>query len=821
MPASLRRLPPLPRPFAMLCAPSFPQGRPALRPVPLRPVSLRPVPLRIALGLLVLCPAAAQAQSDPRTHPDDPTSLNTALPTPQSATTQSGTTQAAPPQSGSFPRLIPAPIAATKDAAIAFEADKAEYLTDSDTVVASGNVFLRRADQTVRADKVTWDHTSGKILAEGHIRVVDADGNELLTDKLELNDQLVAGDTSNLLMLLREGGRLAAETGQRMADGKVLLSHASYTACEVVAANGCPKKPSWKVTAIRVVFDPAAHTVRFKGARIAAFGIVRLPMPNFVLTTDGRAVPGLLIPDFRITASNGLEYKQTYYQHLGLNRDITITGDVFSKVAPMVSAKFRDLTELGAFQLTAYATQSPVIPVSGNTTANQQNQLRGYFDANGKLQFSPEWSLDFSGRIVSDRTFLLRYNINSDDVLRSTADLERVTHNSYLSIAGWAFQTLRTNESQGLVPIALPEIDYRRRLDETVLGGTLDLQANSLAISRSAGQDTQRAFASAQWNLRRLTPWGQQITFTALTRADIYHASNNDLTSIAIYQGLPGWHPRLVATGAVDVTWPLIGTAFGGTQVLTPHVQVVATPATANLSVPNEDSRALELEDDNLFALNRFAGYDRIEDGTRVTYGLDWQLERPKWRILANIGQSYRLTSEPTLLPQGTGLTDQLSDIVGRTEIRYRDFFKITHRYRIDKGDGTFRRNEVDATIGSDSDYVEVGYARINRGLSTTSLEDLSDSNELRAAARVAFARHWSLFGSGIVDMSGASFSTGTGTTVNPASFQPLRTRLGLSFQSDCFQFDATWRRDYVTIGDAVRGSSFELHFALRNLGFK
>ncbi len=114
----------------MLCAPSSPQGRAALRPVP-----LRLAPMRLTLGLLVLCPATAQAQSDPRTRPDDPTSLNTPLPTPQSGTPQSGT------QSGSFPRLIPAPVAATKDAAIAFEADKAEYLTDSDTVVASGNAF--------------------------------------------------------------------------------------------------------------------------------------------------------------------------------------------------------------------------------------------------------------------------------------------------------------------------------------------------------------------------------------------------------------------------------------------------------------------------------------------------------------------------------------------------------------------------------------------------------------------------------------------------------------------------------------------------------
>jgi hypothetical protein len=44
-----------------------------------------------------------------------------------------------------------------------------------------------------------------------------------------------------------------------------------------------------------------------------------------------------------------------------------------------------------------------------------------------------------------------------------------------------------------------------------------------------------------------------------------------------------------VVLGAVDMTWPLVGEAFGGTQVITPHVQVVAAPSTPNLSIPNED----------------------------------------------------------------------------------------------------------------------------------------------------------------------------------------------------------------------------------------
>jgi LPS-assembly protein len=44
-------------------------------------------------------------------------------------------------------------------------------------------------------------------------------------------------------MLMREGGRLAANEGQHMADGRYILSKAAYTGCDVVDSKGCPKSP--------------------------------------------------------------------------------------------------------------------------------------------------------------------------------------------------------------------------------------------------------------------------------------------------------------------------------------------------------------------------------------------------------------------------------------------------------------------------------------------------------------------------------------------------------------------------------------------------
>ncbi|WP_439648330.1 LPS-assembly protein LptD [Croceibacterium aestuarii] len=698
---------------------------------------------------------------------------------------------------------------------IAFEADTLAYDNGDESVTASGNVLLRSGDQSVRADAVTWNRMTGEIVASGNVRLVDADGNQLFTDRLELTEELKAGAMQNLLLALRAGGRLAAEQGVRDEQGNVVLTRAAYSGCAVTSENGCPKKPSWRITADRVIYDAATSTIRFKGAFLEVFGLRVLPLVALSLRTDGGPKSGFMVPDFGYSSSNGLEAGENFYLRLADNRDLELSARVYSKTAPMVSAQYRALTDAGAYQITGYGTFGSRLPL-GATTPKAQTDFRGYLAANGRFQLDPYWDLTGSVRVATDRTFLRRYDISRDDRLRSTFNLERIDDDSYFSLAGWATQVLLTNQSQGQVPIALPVIDYRRRLEDPLLGGKIELQANSLAIARTSGQDTQRAFASAKWDLRRVTSLGQEVTFTALLRGDVYHSDENDLTRTALYRGIPGWQTRGVAIGAIDVKWPFVGEALGGTQVFTPRIQLVASPKIRNLAIPNEDARAIDLEDSNLFALNRFPGYDRVEDGVRMTYGVDWSLDRPGWRVRSTIGQSYRLSDKRTLFPDGTGLNEQWSDFVGRTEVRYRDFISLTHRFRLDKDSFSVRRNEVDMTVGTDRTYVELGYLRLNRNIDLT-FEDLQDREELRAATRVAFARYWSMFGSAVVNLTDRREDP----NLTSDGFEPLRTRLGIAYSDDCLEFGVTWRRDYVTIADARLGNSFAVFFSLKNLGLR
>jgi LPS-assembly protein len=702
---------------------------------------------------------------------------------------------------------------------VTFSAARLDYDDQADIVSATGDVRMFRNGARLRADKVTWNRQSGVVRAMGNVAVVNANGDKAYGDDITLTDELHDGVADNMLLVLANGGRLAAQHGERKGE-ITTLNHAAYTPCRVEDDAGCPKTPSWQISAVQVVVDEGTHRISYKDARLTVFGTTILALPAFSHpdgSDAGKGNTGLLLPNFQINKSNGVEIDVPYYLQMGRSRDLTITPHFYTAVAPALEAQYRALTGQGAYQVSGMVTYSSRLPATAAQTvtpAESSNDVRGYLDANGSWQLDPYWTIHGAIRLATDRTFMKRYYITNDDRLRSTVKAERIDPDSYLSIAGWFVQDLRPGYAEGQQPIALPAIDYRRRLADPWLGGVFTAQINSLALTRTDGQDTQRAFAGLRWDLRTLTPLGQEVTFTAYGRADVYHTDNGAATATEIYRGTDGWHGRGIGAIAADMRWPFIGELFGGVQQIVPRVQLVAEPKVRNIDIPDEDSRAVDLEDSNLFALNRFSGYDRWEDSSRITYGGEWNYTRPKLNIRAIVGQSYRLTTEPTILPPGTGLSDRFSDYVGRVSVRYGNFIEITERFRLDKDNLAVRRNEVDATVGGRNTYAEIGYLKLHRDINT-SIEDLRDMSEIRLGARVQIARYWSIFGSTVVDL--------TTHKEDPLSvsdgYQPVRHRLGLLYENECMSLGVTWRKDYDETGDARRGSTFSLRLALKNLG--
>ncbi|KAB7648719.1 LPS-assembly protein LptD [Polymorphobacter fuscus] len=707
-----------------------------------------------------------------------------------------------------LPRDGGAPVA--EGDVIGFAADEMRYDDRGQIVTASGNVRLNRDAWRLAADAIEYNQLTGVVIATGNVVAIDPEGNQALGDRIELTDSLRDGAIDNMLLVLNDGGRLAAVEGQR-SDQVFNLRRAVYSPCAVVGSDGCPQTPAWQIKALRISYNRGKHRLSYRNASLELFGVPVMYLPSFS-HPDGEAkqASGLLLPGIKLQRQLGLGISLPYHFALAPDRDITVTPWFYTAVNPALQLQGRRLFAKGPIEIDSLFTYTRLGDADANgNIVDKGNRFRGYFALKGNLQHTPEWRSRFSVRLTTDDTFNRLYGLGFDDMLRSTYALERQTSDSYLSVAAWAFQGLRITDRAGEIPFVLPLIDYDWRPRDLVLGGRLHFGANSMNLFRTDGQDVARALAFARWDRSLLTPIGQRVTFTGMMRGDVYHVDNADKATLPAYAGVDGLRARAIPVAAVDVEWPFAGPALGGTQTITPRVQLVATPATQNANFPNEDSRAIELEDINLFDLNRFPGYDKFESGTRITYGIGYALDRPGWALTSEIGQSVRIAGDGSAFPAGSGLSDQLSDFVGRTSLKYGRYFELIHRFRVDRSNLAVRRNEFDIQIGSPQTYATIGYIKLNRNIL---LEDLEDREELRAGGRVAIARYWSVFGSAIVDLTTATsnpLTTGNG-------FEFIRHRIGAEYEDECFRLGVSWRRDYIGDRDFRPGNSFLLTLAFK-----
>lgn len=700
---------------------------------------------------------------------------------------------------------------------IEFGADQVEVDESGDIITASGKVELRRDAWRVTADSIRYNRATGEVQARGNVVSIDPEGNQLFGDAYDLTDTLREGAVSNLLLILNDGGRLAAREASQ--GGRVItLRRAVYSPCAVTNSEGCPQEPVWKVLATRIDYDLDKHKLKYQNARLELWGIPVFYMPNFS-HPDGSAerVSGLLVPDIKFQRQLGLGVSLPFHFAMAPDRDITLKPWFYTDAPPALQLQARRLFKGGPVQIDSFFTYANLTELAEDnvTEIDRGKRFRGYFAAKGRFQHSEAWRSTFSARVTTDDTFNRRYDLDFDDTLRSIYTLERFGSDSYFSLSALAFQGLRVIDTFGEIPFVLPVINYDLRPSSPVLGGRLQVAANTQALTRTSGQSVQRALAFTRWDRSLFTPLGQRLTVTGLIRGDIYNVGRPEDATLPEYAGDRGINARAIGLAALDMEWPFAGAALGGTQTISPRVQLVLNPQSTNRGFPNEDSRAIELEDISLFELNRFPGQDQFEGGSRIVYGIGYSLDRPGLALRSEIGQSWTFASNSLGLasdfPGGTGLDQRLSDIVGRTNLKVGSLFEITHRFRVDRDSFAVRRNEIDLSLGNQRSYATIGYLKLNRNID---IEDLEDRTELRAGGRLAFARFWSVFGSAIVDLT----SQRENPLVDNDGFRFVRHRVGAEYEDECFRFGVSWRRDLISDRDFRAGDTFTITLSLKTL---
>src|SRR5690606_13538860 len=103
-------------------------------------------------------------------------------------------------------------------------------------------------------------------------------------------------------------------------------------------------------------------------------------------------------------------------------------------------------------------------------------------------------------------------------------------------------------------------------------------------------------------------------------------------------------------------------------------------------------------------------GIDRVDGGQRVNYGGRWSLYGNNGGFTSLfLGQSYAFTDNDAFT-DGSGIEEQLSDIVGRVHISPSEYFDLLYRFRFDSDDFKGHRNEIALRAGPPALNLRLNY---------------------------------------------------------------------------------------------------------------
>jgi LPS-assembly protein len=335
-------------------------------------------------------------------------------------------------------------------------------------------------------------------------------------------------------------------------------------------------------------------------------------------------------------------------------------------------------------------------------------------------------------------------------------------------------------------------------------GGRWRATASMANLFREEGTDSRRISVGTEWQAPYIGALGEVYTFTASLRGDAYYS--NDV--IDFRNGQPrdgGFDGRLFPQLAAEVHWPWVREGQHWSQLIEPIAAVIVAPTGLNHpDIPNEDSIAFDFDETDLFVRNRLPGYDRVDEGQRVDYGLRAAIYGDSGGSSSLlIGQSYRLQRDTTAFPTGSGLDDHFSDIVGRVVVSPNSLLDLAYRFRLDKDQiTTVRRQEVSATGGPESLRLGISYLDIPGQTGAAANPALQ---QVSASVTAALTRYWTV---------------GLATTRNlNGGTEDISSSLTATYRDECLAFIASITQSGTSDRDLRPGTSVLFTLVLKNLG--
>ena len=777
---------------------------------------------------------------------------------------------ALPVQGQNAPLSTSVPFKTDPNAQMLLQADELVYDDDSKTVMATGHVQIFYNGYNVVANKVAYNKATRRLNATGDVRIKDPTGNVYYSDQADLTDNFSDGFVRTLRLERSDNTHLAADSAERSGGNLTVFNRGVYTACEPCKKH--PEKPPlWQVKAARVISNQKEQTIYFEDATVEFFGLPVAYLPYF-WTPDAtvKRKSGFLNPNFYYNKRVGTGISTPYYFALSPFYDITYTPTFITPQGIHNDVLWRhslpngsyDLRLTGIFQFDPDRVGVGYPDLLDPRIDAGAKDFRGSVQSKGKFLITDKWSVGWDVAFDSDAKYLKDYGyIDLGQTERiSTVYLQGKGERSFFDARSYYFRSLvdlntDPRERQGYQPIVAPVVDYNTAMADKYLGGEFRIDGNVTNITRdeqltyqvpSTGKyltpgfagDYTRVSLQASWRKTYTDSIGQRFTPFASLRGDVYRfgveggdASINTLTNptnVALAsQPISSIIPSLLAseddvrfrgmpTAGFDYRYPFVATSGSITHLFEPIAQIVVRPNETNIGeIPNEDAHSLVYDDTNLFEVDKFSGYDRLEGGTRLNAGAQYTIQDTSgFKASALFGQSFQIAglnsfSQGLVDINGTGLESGLqnddSDYVARLYVQPSKYGDISARARFDQKDWTLERFELESRLFYGPFALSTAYVR---RAAQPDLGIETNLEEVNSEISYALSDQWSVYAGGRYSLQNAS---------NDPGF--VSDKLGVKYTDECFTVSLDYSTYYQNYGDIEAQRQIMVRFNLRTLG--
>lgn len=668
-----------------------------------------------------------------------------------------------------FPKVPWSPPPVTRrnnpDSPMLLQATEIQYDQVNKRVVAVGNVQIYHRGSTLLADRVIYHEVTKRMHAEGKVRLTDAKGQITYGDVMDLSDDFRDGFVDALRLDTPDRTRMAAARADRAAGNFTVLHSGVYTACEPCKED--PKKPPlWQVKAARIIHDQGERMIYFENAQIEFFGQPVAYLPYFSAPDPTvKRKTGFLFPFMGYSTRLGTWLQTPYYWALAPDYDLTFTPRVMSRQGVLLMGEWRQRLENGAYSIRLSGLNQLDSGAFPDPAA--QRDWRGAVDTKGAFALSDKWTWGWDALLPSDPTYLTAYSIPSyqrgADVTRLGLT-EGITQiflvgrgdRSYFDVRTIYYYGFSTADTQNQIPVIHPVLDYQYIFNNPIWGGELSFRTNLISLSRTTGAydpittlastnglcaisaapgtkipancvlhgipgTYTRFSAETQWKRTYTDSFGQVFTPFAKLRADAAAISIQNDAAVSNHGLRPGDSTefRVMPTVGVEYRYPLINVQSWGTQTIEPIAQIIVRPNEQRIGkFPNEDAQSLMFDDGNLFKIDKFTGWDRMEGGGRANVGLQYtaQVNRAGFFNVL-FGQSYQMFGTNSFAVADvantglqSGLDTNVSDYVARVAYQPDRIFTFSTRYRFDRSTFEVRRFEAEARTSIDRWTISMVY---------------------------------------------------------------------------------------------------------------